>query len=109
MTKIISYLQLMFIVLFCSTLTFISCFSTYKKYSISSVKNDSFYYYYKMLDSISNRNPYESSAKCINAIRYMERISGLKAHLDGNYIGWFSFTKGDLIEWEKWYKTKLNN
>lgn len=69
-------------------------------------KVDTFFYYYKILDSLSLNHPYDTSALCIKAVRYMERTTGIIAKADGNYIGWRYFTRKDLLLWKKSYEKK---
>ena len=64
---------------------------------------DSFTYHYKRLDSMINANPYDTSKACIYSVQYMEKVTGIKSHPDGNFIGWMAFTKRDLIAWKEWY------
>ncbi len=66
-------------------------------------KIDSFNYYYRILDSVK-KIPYDSSTICIKAVRFMEKLTGIKAHANGDYFGWHYFIGLDLIEWKKWYK-----
>ncbi|MBN8789499.1 MAG: hypothetical protein J0I84_20655 [Terrimonas sp.] len=71
-------------------------------FSISQV--DSFAFYYKKLKHILKKNPYDTSSLCIIAVRYMESYTKIKAHPDGNYFGWFLFTRNDLVAWKEWRK-----
>lgn len=65
-------------------------------------KVDSFYYHYKILDSIVNRNPYDTSYEGLKSLEFMERVTGIKAHPAGDYIGWVRFNKNDLVIWKGW-------
>lgn len=67
-------------------------------------QQDSFKYYYKQLKNILKRNPYNKTQQCRAAVSYMENQTNINAHPDGNYFGWFLFTKNDLIAWRKWKK-----
>jgi len=69
----------------------------------NSILIDSFMYHYSKLDSIINANPYDTSGVCNHSIQYMERVTNLKAHPDGNFFGWMPFTRQDLIAWKDWH------
>jgi hypothetical protein len=69
-------------------------------------KIDSFSYHYKIVDSIFIRNPYDTSSVYRMSIKYMERLTGMKAHADGNYLGWMPLTKGDLLRWRDWFEKR---
>jgi hypothetical protein len=71
---------------------------------IYQTKVDSFRYHYKIVDSVLKRNPYDTSAALMHSITFMERLTGIKAHPDGDYIGWYAVTRMDLINWRKWYQ-----
>lgn len=64
---------------------------------------DSFIYHYKILDSIINTSPYDTSQSGVYSIHFMETVTDMKAHPDGNYLGWMAFTRKDLISWKEWY------
>ncbi len=68
-----------------------------------------FKHHYKILNTIINKNPYDTSIICIKSVSYMERFTGIKAHTDGNYFGWYSFTKQDLVAWDNFYKKYNHN
>lgn len=65
---------------------------------------DSFNFYFKELKFILKKNPYDTSQLTRKAVKYMENVTKIKAHADGNYFGWFLFTKNDLTAWEIWKK-----
>lgn len=73
---------------------------------VNESKIDSFEYHYKILTRIAKKNPYDTSFICRNAVRYLEKVTGKKAHSDGDYFGWKYFSKKDLEEWRRW---KNNN
>lgn len=72
-----------------------------KALTLSANQADSFTFYYKKLERILEKNPYDTSSQCVAAVRYMENHTKIKAHPDGNYFGWFLFTKKDLIAWKE--------
>lgn len=67
-------------------------------------KIDSFSYHYEIVDSVLRKNVYDTSAVFKRSIDFMERLTGIKAHPDGDYIGWRPATKMDLLSWRKWYQ-----
>jgi hypothetical protein len=67
-------------------------------------KVDSFSYHYKIVDSVLKKNPYDTSAALMGSIGFMERLTGIKAHPDGDYLGWHAVTRKDLLNWRKWYQ-----
>jgi|GEM_PF-2146341 len=75
-------------------------------YVCRQVPLDSFNYHYKMLDSINRKNPYDTSETCSGSIKFMESVTGLKAHSDGDFFGWFLFNRDDLTAWKNWYRAK---
>jgi len=77
-----------------------------RHFYVEKPNSDSFHIYYRILDSIINVNYYDTSSTCISAVRFMERYTEIKAHPDGDYFGWHSFTKQDLIAWKNYYDLK---
>lgn len=72
---------------------------------VKSSSVDSFYFHYNILDSISKKNGgYDRSILCVSAVKYLEKLTGLKAHPDGSYIGWKHFSSADLVAWKNWQK-----
>ena len=67
-----------------------------------------FKYNYQILSSIIKKNPFDTSIVCVKAVKYMEKFTGIKAHSDGNYFGWYLFTKQDLETWNNYYKKQSN-
>ncbi len=65
--------------------------------------NTEFFRYYNYLDSISRHNPLDKSQKSIDAIKYMEENTGIKATTDRNYFGEILFAVEDLAAWKEWY------
>lgn len=91
----------------------LSCFFVSESYASTKsgnaakiVQNDSFYFHYRILDSISLVSIYDKSLLTKKSVRYMERVSGIMAHPDGDYVGWREFTRVDLINWKKWFDSK---
>ena len=72
------------------------------KANISSI--DSFSYHVQILDSFAKHEPWNTSEICANSVNYMERLTGISAHPDGNIIGWMPFNGKDLYDWKEWYK-----
>lgn len=66
------------------------------------IQVDSFWVYYNQLQSVLKKNPFDTSLLTRSAVHYMEVVTKIKAHPDGNYIGWVLFTGRDLIAWQKW-------
>ncbi len=69
----------------------------------SGLAVDSFMYHYKRLDSLINASPFDTSNACAYSVHYMERVTSMKAHPEGNYLGWMAFTQKDLISSKEWY------
>lgn len=65
-------------------------------------KVDSFEYHYKVIDSVLKRNAYDTSAMLKRSVRFIERLTGIKAHPDGDYIGWRVVVAKDLRAWREW-------
>ena len=80
-----------------------ACFEAGSHYMYQS-KVDSFSYHYKIVDSILKKNPYDTSAALMRSIGFMERLTGIKAHSDGDYLGWHAATRKDLLSWQKWHQ-----
>jgi len=64
---------------------------------------DSFLFHYRILDAINKKTIYNTSASGEASVKFMEKLTGIKSHRDGNFFGWFEFTKVDLINWLNWY------
>jgi hypothetical protein len=65
-------------------------------------KVDSFGYHYRIIDSILKRNAYDTSTVLRRSVRFIERVTGIKAHPDGDYIGWKVVAGKDLRAWRDW-------
>jgi len=47
-------------------------------------------------------NAYDTSAALKHSVRFMEKRTGIKAHPDGDYIGWRVAVGKDLRAWHEW-------
>lgn len=87
----------------CVMITPVPAGCNYKNDASEEILNDSFMHHYNRLDSIITRTVYDTSSYARNSIKYMEKLTSIKAHSDGDYIGWKPFTRRDLICWKEWY------
>lgn len=81
-----------------------SVFSKADSHYIYQMKIDSFSYHYRIVDSVLKKNQYDTSEALMRSIGFMERLTGIKAHPDGDYLGWHAVTRKDLLNWRKWYQ-----
>ena len=79
-------------------------FSEAEPHYLYQAKADSFNYHYKVVDSVLKKSPYDTSAVFMRSIGFMERLTGIKAHPDGDYFGWHAVTRKDLLNWRKWHQ-----
>lgn len=64
---------------------------------LDSAEFDKHYHY---LDSIYVNNMYDTS--CVKSVIFMEKVTGIKAHPDGNLVGRYYFNRSDLRAWKAW-------
>jgi hypothetical protein len=83
---------------------FFSCVSS--KNSFTNKKRKRFLMHLNILDSAAKNSIVDTVSCCSNSIAFMVDNTDVKVHSEATFHGFLFFTKGDLVEWHKFYEKK---